>query len=102
MAAKQLREYLELGNIVNSVNYPDVSMPHSGDARICVLHKNIPNIISQITTAISAEGINIENMANRSKKDYAYTIVEITGKVPETVTEKIKAIDGIIKTNIIH
>ncbi|MBQ8510275.1 MAG: phosphoglycerate dehydrogenase [Clostridia bacterium] len=101
MAAKQLKEYLENGNITNSVNFPDVQMPHNGDARICVLHRNVPNIISQITSAVSAENINIENMANRSKKDYAYTIVEIIGSVPDSVIDKIKAIDNIIRVNVI-
>ena len=105
MAAKQLREYLENGNITNSVNFPDVSMPHNGDLRICVLHKNVPNIIAQISGAVSAEGINIENMANRSKKDYAYSILEIVGEVSdaaiEAITAKISAIDGIIKVNVI-
>ncbi len=106
MAAKQLREYLENGNIVNSVNFPNVSMPHSGDIRICVLHKNVPNIIAQISSVVSAENINIENMANRSKKDYAYSILEIVGnESDETMTkiaEKISAIDGIIKVNVIR
>ncbi len=105
MAAKQLREYLENGNIVNSVNFPDVSMPHNGDLRICVLHKNIPNIIAQISGAVSAENINIENMANRSKKDYAYSILEVVGEVSDAsiaaITAKISAIDGIIKVNVI-
>ncbi len=105
MAAKQLREYLENGNIVNSVNFPNVSMPHTGDVRICALHKNVPNMISQITGAVSAEGINIENMANRSKKDYAYSIVEITGKVDdaaiESIVAKLTAIDDIIRVNVI-
>ncbi len=106
MAAKQLREYLELGNIVNSVNFPNVSMPHSGDVRICVLHKNIPNIIAQISGVVSAANINIENMANRSKKDYAYSILEIVGDVSDAtmndISAKISAIDGIIKVNVIR
>ncbi len=106
MAAKQLREYLENGNIVNSVNFPNVSMPHSGDIRVCVLHKNIPNIIAQISGAVSAENINIENMANRSKKDYAYSILEIIGKESDEtmakIAEKISTIDGIIKVNVIR
>ncbi len=106
MAAKQLREYLENGNIVNSVNFPNVSMPHSGDIRVCVLHKNIPNIIAQISSVLSAEGINIENMANRSKKDYAYSIFEIIGKESDDdmkkIADKIAAIDGIIKVNVIR
>lgn len=106
MAAKQLREYLENGNIVNSVNFPNVSMPHSGDIRVCVLHKNIPNIIAQISSVLSAEGINIENMANRSKKDYAYSIFEIIGKESDEdmkkIADKISGIDGIIKVNVIR
>ncbi len=106
MAAKQLREYLELGNIVNSVNFPNVSMPHSGDVRICVLHKNIPNIIAQISSVVSAENINIENMANRSKKGYAYSILEIVGNLSDAtmtdISSKISAIDGIIKVNVIR
>ncbi len=106
MAAKQLREYLEIGNIVNSVNFPNVSMPHSGDVRVCVLHKNIPNIIAQISSVVSAANINIENMANRSKKDYAYSILEIIGDLSDAtmndISAKIAAIDGIIKVNVIR
>ncbi|MBQ8249978.1 MAG: 3-phosphoglycerate dehydrogenase [Clostridia bacterium] len=106
MAAKQLREYLELGNIVNSVNFPNVSMPHSGDVRVCVLHKNVPNIIAQISGVVSAANINIENMANRSKKDYAYSILEIIGDLSDDtmndIAAKIAAIDGIIKVNVIR
>jgi D-3-phosphoglycerate dehydrogenase len=99
MAAKQLREYLELGNIVNSVNFPNVSMPHSGDVRICVLHKNIPNMLAQISGAVSAENINIINMLNRSKKEYAYTIMELEGNIPENAVEKLKKLDGVIRVN---
>ena len=76
MAAKQLKEYLENGNIKNSVNFPSVSLPHTSCARVCVMHKNIPNMISQTTAAFSAEGVNIENMASGSRGDVAYTIVE--------------------------
>lgn len=101
MAAQELREYLERGNIVHSVNFPDVSMPHNGDARICVLHKNIPNLLSQITSAVSARGINIENLANRSKKDYAYTIVEIIGDIPTELVDEVSSIDGVIRVNLI-
>ncbi len=105
MAAKQLRDYLENGNIKNSVNFPDVSMPRSSEIRICMLHRNVPNVISQITNVISADNINIENMANRSKKDYAYTIVEIAGHVEDSAVEKIAAkiceLECIIKVNVI-
>ena len=102
MAAKQLDEYLTNGNIVNSVNYPAVSMPHSGDVRVCVLHANVPSIISQITTALSDQSINIENMINKSKGDNAYTMAEINGAVPATTVEKIAAIDGVRRVRVIQ
>jgi len=99
MAARQLIEYLETGNITNSVNFPNCSMPHNGDARICVLHKNIPNMLAQISGAVSAENINIINMLNRSKKEYAYTIMELEGNIPENAVEKLKNLDGVIRVN---
>ena len=102
MAARQLDDYLRFGNITNSVNYPNVSMPHSGEARICVLHANIPAVISQITTALSAQSLNIENMINKSKGDNAYTMVEITtGTVSEETIAKICAIDGVRRVRVI-
>jgi Phosphoglycerate dehydrogenase and related dehydrogenases len=101
MAAQELVEFLENGNIMNSVNYPNTFMPHVGDARICVMHKNLPNVLSAISSAVSAENINIENMLNRSLKDYAYTIVEIMGDVPQTIVEKLNAIENIINVRVI-
>ena len=97
MAARELREYLESGNIRNSVNFPNASMPRSGDHRICILHRNIPAIISQISALVAEEGLNIENMLNRSRKEYAYTIIELNGVVPSAALEKIEKIDGILR-----
>jgi D-3-phosphoglycerate dehydrogenase len=97
MAADELKEYLEDGNIVNSVNFPTVEVPRTTEARICVLHKNIPNMLSQISGVISAEGINIETMTNRSKKDYAYTILDVVGNPSDDSLKKIEAIDGVIR-----
>ena len=102
MAAKQLDDYLTNGNVVNSVNYPAVSMPHSGDVRVCVLHANVPSIISQITTALSDQSINIENMINKSKGDNAYTMAEINGAVPAATVEKIAAIEGVRRVRVIQ
>lgn len=102
MAAHELIDFLECGNIKNSVNYPDVVLPHNGDYRICVFHKNVPSIISQISAALSEASINIENLLNRSKKEYAYTIVETLGQLPEDVKTKLSAIEGIIRIRIIH
>ena len=96
MAAKQLDEYLKTGNIKNSVNYPNVSLPRSANARVCVMHKNIPNMLSQITAAFSAEGLNIENLANGSKGDYAYTIAEVETAKAEAVAN-IAKIEGVLR-----
>ena len=101
MAALELDEYIRYGNIKNSVNFPNADMPMSGDARICVLHENIPNVISQITAAIGGAGLNIENMVNKSKGDNAYTIVDIKGTVPADLAEKLVAGDGITRVRVI-
>ncbi|MBQ8321563.1 MAG: phosphoglycerate dehydrogenase [Clostridia bacterium] len=101
MAAHELDEFLKSGNIKNSVNYPAVSIPHTGDHRICLCHKNIANVLSQITGIVSGEGINIENFSNGSKGDYAYTIVEIKVSVPEKIIPKLEAIEGVIKVRVI-
>ena len=97
MAADQIKDYLENGNIKNSVNYPDVQVPRSGDSRICVLHKNIPNMLAQISAVVSADGVNIEAMTNKSRKDFAYTILDIIGEAKESFVKDICAIDGVIR-----
>ena len=97
MAAKQLDEYLKCGNIVNSVNFPNVSLPHNSAARVCVMHKNIPNMLSQITSSFSASNVNIENLANGSKGEVAYTIVETSDKADETILDNLASIEGVFK-----
>ncbi len=101
MAADQIKDYLENGNIKNSVNYPDVQVPRSGDTRICVLHKNIPNMLAQISAVVSADGVNIEAMTNKSRKDFAYTILDIVGEAKESFTKDIRAIDGVIRVRVL-
>ncbi len=101
MAAVQLDAYLRYGNIKNSVNFPNVSMGMSGDKRVCVLHANVPNVISQITTVLGSAGANIENMTNKSKGDNAYTMVDITGEISDETVAKLAAIDGAYKIRII-
>ena len=100
MAAEELIEYLENGNIKNSVNLPNASMNAVG-TKICIIHKNVPTTIASITTAVGNEGLNIENMVNASKKDFAYTMLDVTGDVPPTVEGKINAVDGVIRVRII-
>ena len=102
MAAHELQDYLDNGNITNSVNLPNVSMERSGDARICVIHRNIPNILAQITSIVSGAGMNVENLANKSRKDYAYTMLDINGKVSDAMVEKLSAIEGVIRVRVMQ
>ena len=101
MASEELIDYLENGNIRNSVNYPNLSM-NCTDTKICVIHKNVPTTIASITSAVGNEGINIENMVNASKKDFAYTMLDVIGDIPASVEGKINAIDGVIRVRIIN
>lgn len=101
MAANELIEYLENGNIINSVNMPSVSMARTPNSkRICVIHKNVPNTIAMITGAVSEKNVNIENMLNKSKKDYAYTILDVAD-APVAAIDAIEALDDIIRVRVI-
>ena len=101
MAAKELIDYIENGNIVNSVNLPETAMPRSGKNRVCVIHKNIPTILTKITGVISDDNINIENLLNKSRGDYAYTMLDIADADIATLQTEIEAIEGIIRVRII-
>jgi len=101
MAAHELVDFLENGNIVNSVNFPTVSVPHSGGTRICFTHKNVPGILAQITTALGENGVNIENMGNGSKGEYAYTIVDTVDTITAAVVDKFNAIENVIRVRVI-
>lgn len=95
MAAQQLDEFLTCGNIRNSVNFPTVGIPLSEKPRVCIMNKNVPNMLSQITSTFSAQNINIENLANGSKGEVAYTIVETNIPADEKIVETLKNIDGV-------
>ena len=99
-AALELKDYLENGNIKNSDNMSAVSMPREG-SRICVLHRNVPNTISSFSGVLAKCGINIENMASKSRKEYAYTILDVTGDVSADAAEAISALDEVIRVRII-
>ncbi len=101
MAANELVDYIENGNIVNSVNLPEVTMPRSGEHRICVIHKNIPNMLTAITGLIADDGVNIENLLNKSRGDYAYTMLDIGAADVVQLEQEINAIDGVIRVRII-
>ena len=101
MAALELDDYLRYGNIKNSVNFPNLSMPMSGDKRVCVLHANIPTMLSQITAILSEVGVNIENLTNKSKGDNAYTVVDVTGDVSADAVAKLAAVEGVMRVRVI-
>ena len=97
MAAEELVNYLETGNIKNSVNYPSVEMPHHDGIRLVILHQNIPNMLSHISSTLAENSINIENLTNRSKGDYAVTLVDVLSEVTETTIGSIQSMEGIIR-----
>ena len=101
MAAQQLRDFLENGNIKNSVNFPNVEMERSGVQRLCIIHRNIPAMLANITAQLSGDGVNVENMTNKSRGDFAYTLVDVGSAVEKSVIDDIRAIDGIIRVRVI-
>ena len=101
MAAKQVADYPDNGNILNSVNFPNVSMPRAGVQRICVLHRNVPNVLSRVTSLVSAEGINIENMSNGSRGEEAYTILDISRPVSEETAKVFAKIEGVRRVTLL-
>ena len=103
MAARELRDFLENGNISHSVNYPDCSMGEKGEgSRITILHKNIPNMLGQLTSILAGENVNIALMTNKSRKAYAYTMMDVDGDVPAETEEKLAGIDGVLKVRVIR
>ena len=100
MAALELIEYLENGNIRNSVNLPAVSMPREG-SRICIIHRNVPNTISSFSGVLAQCGINIENMASKSRKEFAYTILDVTGDVSANAADSIAALEEVVRVRVI-
>lgn len=98
MAVKQIKDYMEHGIIKNSVNYPDCDAgTFTGGTRVTINHKNIPNMLSQFTGVFSAENINISNLINKSKGDYAYTVIDIEGTIENEFADKLQSIDGVLK-----
>lgn len=100
MAADEIKDYLENGNITNSVNFPSAKMARTGDVRYCILHKNIPDVLQSVLTFVSNQGANVENMENKSRKDNAYTIIDVTGATAD-LTESIKSVEGVVRVRVI-
>jgi D-3-phosphoglycerate dehydrogenase len=96
MVADQLADYLEHGNILNSVNFPNVSMARESAFRIAIANANVPNMVGQISAALAGAGLNIHNMVNKSKGDMAYTLVDVDSPVADKVLQQLAAIDGVL------
>jgi D-3-phosphoglycerate dehydrogenase / 2-oxoglutarate reductase len=102
MVAEQVRDYLENGNIRNSVNYPEAVLPRvPGTTRLSVANRNVPNMVGQISTCLAAQRINIADLLNKSRGEYAYTLIDADGEVSEALLAKIRAIDGVLAARIV-
>ena len=103
MAAEELKDFLENGNITHSVNYPDCNMGVKGEGqRITILHKNIPNMLGQFTTLLAEKNINIALMTNKSRKEYAYTMIDVETDVPSELEEQLGSVNGVLKVRVIR
>lgn len=101
MASLQLADFLESGNITNSVNFPNVELPKASGARIAIIHDNIPNMINKVTAAFSAENVNIENLVNKSKGNIAYTLIDVETIISESIINVINKIECVKKVRVI-
>lgn len=101
MAAEQIKDYLEFGNIKNSVNFPDISQPMNTPYRMVVLHKNVPNMLGSISSVLGSDKVNIESLSNRSRGNFAVSIIDADSKINETVIKDVEEIEGVIRVNLI-
>ncbi len=101
MAVREIKEFIERGNITNSVNFPAVQLPKTCQTRITIMHKNIPNMLSQISNAFAQAELNIDNMLNKSRNDVAYTIVDVDSDISDAIVSVLEAIDGVIRVRVI-
>ena len=101
MAAQELRDFLEHGIIRNSVNFPNCDMPYSGRKRICVPHKNVPSVISAVTATLGSKKINIDNMMNKSRGEYAYTMIDVDQNDLAGIETELLAVEGVISVRIV-
>jgi D-3-phosphoglycerate dehydrogenase len=96
MVAEQVKDFLENGNIRNSVNFPDVVAPREAPHRLIAANANVPNMLGQISETLGQAGLNIHDMVNRSRGDYAYTVVDLDTPLPAAVVEKVARIEGVV------
>ena len=101
MAVEEIKDFLENGNITHSVNYPNLCEPKTTDYRICVIHQNQPGLIANISATLGKDGINIENMTNRAKKNNAYTVLDIEKAPEQKILDDVRAIDGVVRVFVV-
>ena len=104
MAVNQIRDFLENGNIVNSVNFPQTKLEEpipAGGGRLCIANKNVPNMVGQITTILAAEKVNISGMVNKNRADLAYNLIDVESCLTEAMIEKLRNIEGVIDVRLI-
>ena len=102
MVAEQVADYLENGNILNSVNFPNIAMPRESGYRLAIANANVPNMLGQISTALASAGLNIQNMVNKSRGDFAFTLVDVESAVSQAVIDQLKAINGVLRVRYLH
>jgi D-3-phosphoglycerate dehydrogenase len=102
MAVDELKDYLENGNVRNSVNLPTVAMERSGVMRMCIIHKNVPAMLANITALLSRDNVNVENLSNKSKGDFAYTMVDLGTQVDQAIIEDVKKLTNVIRVRVIQ
>ena len=102
MVAEQVADYLENGNITNSVNFPNIAMPRESGYRLAIANANVPNMLGQISTALASAGLNIQNMVNKSRGDFAFTLVDVESAVSQAVIDQLKAINDVLRVRYLH
>jgi D-3-phosphoglycerate dehydrogenase len=102
MVVKQIRDFMETGKIKNSVNYPDCKLGQSSDFRLVIMNQNVPNMVGQISTVLANENMNITEMLNKSKGDYACSIIDVADEPPQKAIDAIYAIEGVVKVRLLN
>lgn len=96
MVAEEVRDYLENGNVTNSVNFPEINLPRNGGYRMAIVNSNVPNMVGQISTDLASAGLNILDMLNRSRGNVAVTLIDIDQQCPEDTAKQLRDIDGVL------
>ncbi|MBQ2564447.1 MAG: phosphoglycerate dehydrogenase [Oscillospiraceae bacterium] len=101
MAAEELYDYIENGNIRNSVNFPTARLDRLGNCRLCVIHRNVPNMLTSFLQKVGETNINVEHMINKSRGEYAYTIIDLSDTIPDNVTTRIQAMEEVLRVRVL-